>query len=75
MCKIDFQDGSILGFQIGTILATCDPQVAPIFPTKFQVNWPFGSGEETPGPRNITKHVGSMDIDSRIPVFAITDWP
>ena len=28
-----------------------------------------------PRPRNITKNVRNMDIDSRILVFTITDWP
>ena len=27
------------------ILAIFDLQVTPILPTKFRVNWPFGSGE------------------------------
>ena len=47
--KINFQDGvhgSHLGFPIGTILATFDLQVTLMLPTKFGVNWPFGSGEE-----------------------------
>ena len=47
--KIDFQDGrqgSHLGFPIGTILAIFDPQVIPMLPAKFQVNWPFSSEEE-----------------------------
>ena len=47
--KICFQDGrrgGHLGFPIGTILTTFDLQVTPILPTKFQVNWPLGSGEE-----------------------------
>ena len=44
--KIDFQDGGHLGFQIGMILAIFDLQVTPMFPSKFEVNWPFGSGEE-----------------------------
>ena len=47
--KIDFQDGrhgGHLGFQIGTILAIFDLQVIPMLPSKFGVNWPFGSGEE-----------------------------
>ena len=35
-----------LGFPIGTILAIFDLQVTPMLPTKFRVNWPFGSGEE-----------------------------
>ena len=47
--KIDFQDGghgSHLGFPIGTILPIYDLQVTPMLPSKFGVNWPFGSGEE-----------------------------
>ena len=31
---------------IGMILATFDLQVTLMLPTKFGVNWPFGSGEE-----------------------------
>ena len=47
--KIDFQDdghSGHLGFPIGTILAIFNVQVTPMLPTKFQVNWPFGSEEE-----------------------------
>ena len=48
--KLDFQDGSHgghLAFLIGMIfLAIFDLQVTPMLPTKFQVNWPFTSGEE-----------------------------
>ena len=47
--KIDFQDGghgSHLGFPIGTILAIFDLQDTSMLPSKFGVNWPFGSGEE-----------------------------
>ena len=47
--KIDFQDGGHgghLGFPIGSILATFDLQVTPMLPSKFGVNWPFGSGDE-----------------------------
>ena len=47
--KIDFQDGchgGQLGFLIGTILAIFDLQVTPMLPRKFEVNWPFDSGEE-----------------------------
>ena len=49
MLKIDFQDGGHgghLGFTIGMILAIFDLQVTQMLPTKFRVNWPFGSGEE-----------------------------
>ena len=35
-----------LGFPIRTILAVFYLQVTPMLPTKFQVNWPFSSGEE-----------------------------
>ena len=44
--KIDFkagEHGSQLGFRIRTILATFDLHVTLTLPTKFQVNWPFGS--------------------------------
>ena len=34
-----------LGVLIGTILAIFDLQVSLILPAKFQVIWPFGSGE------------------------------
>ena len=48
--KIDFQDGrhgGHLGFMISTILAIFDViHVTPMLPSKFGVNWPFGSGEE-----------------------------
>ena len=49
MRKIDFQDGGHggrLGFPIGTILAIFALQVTLMLPSKFGVNWPFGSGEE-----------------------------
>ena len=47
--KIGLQDGGHVGhleFPIGTILVIFDLQVTPMAPTKFQVNWPFSSGEE-----------------------------
>ena len=37
---------AIFVFQIRIILAVFDLQFAKILPTKFEVNWPFGSGEE-----------------------------
>ena len=46
--KIDFQHGSYgnhLGFPIGTVLTIFDLQVTTILLIKFQVNWPFRSGE------------------------------
>ena len=47
--QIDFQyshRGGHLGFRIETVLAIFDLQVTPMLATKFQVNSPFGSGEE-----------------------------
>ena len=47
--KIDFQDGchgGHLGFPIDMILAIFDLQVTLMLPSKFGVNWPFGSEEE-----------------------------
>ena len=47
--KIDFQDGchgGHLGFPIGTILAIFYLKVTPMLPSKFRLNWPFGSGEK-----------------------------
>ena len=49
MRKIDFPDGYYghhLGFPTDTILAIFDLQVTLLLPSKFGVNWPFGSGEE-----------------------------
>ena len=47
--KIDFQDdghGGHLEYLIETILSILDLQVTLMLPTKFHVNWPFGSEEE-----------------------------
>ena len=43
--KIEFQNGGDLGFQIGMMLVIFDSQMFLILPTKFLVNWFFGSGE------------------------------
>ena len=43
--KIDFHGGH-LGFPIGMSLAIFVLQVTPMLPSKFGVNWRFGSGEE-----------------------------
>ena len=39
-------NGGQLGFTISTILAIFDLRVTLMLPTKFRVNWPFGSKEE-----------------------------
>ena len=44
--KIDFHNGSHLGFPIGTTLANFGLQVSPMLLTKFQANWPFSLGKE-----------------------------
>ena len=59
--KIDFKDGIHLGFLIETILAMFDVQVILMLPTKFQVNWPFGSGEEA---KEIFKMAAILDFGS-----------
>ena len=41
------KNGGHLGSLIEIIIAYFDLQVCPMFPTKFQVNWSFGSGEAT----------------------------
>ena len=59
--KIEFQDGhhsGHLGFPIGTILAIFDLQVTLMLPSKFGVNWPFGSGEETKNRFSRWRHLG-----------------
>ena len=68
--KKEFQNGrrgGHLGFRIGTSLAIFDSQVTPMLPTKFQVNWPFGSGEEA---KNIffqmAAMVASLDFGSEL---------
>ena len=43
--KKDFQNSTHLEFPIRRILATFDLQVTLMLTTKFQVDWPFGSGE------------------------------
>ena len=42
----DCRQEGYIGFQIETILAIFDLQVTTMFPTKLQVNRPFGSGGE-----------------------------
>ena len=42
--KIDFQDGSHLGFPIRIVVAIFDLQVTLMLRIKFQVNWPRGVG-------------------------------
>ena len=47
--KINFQDDDCsghTGFPMKTNIAFFNLQVTQILPTKFLVNWPFGSGEE-----------------------------
>ena len=65
--KIDFQDGchgGHLGFPIGTILAIFDLQVTPMLPSKFGVNWPFGSGEEANNRFSMAAMVAILDLRS-----------
>ena len=45
---------------MGTNLAKLDLQVTLMLPTKFQVNWPFGLGEETP--KKLFKMAAILDL-------------
>ena len=48
--KLYFQvggHGGRQGLRIGMILTIFALQDTPMLPTKFQVSWPFGSGEES----------------------------
>ena len=61
--KIDFQDGNCGGhlvFPIGTLLAIY-LQVNSMILTKFQVNWPLGSGEEVKNRFSNGPHGGHLD--------------
>ena len=65
--KIDFQEGygGHLGYPIGTISAIFDLQVYPMLPIKFQVNWPFGSGEEAKKKKKKKKTTAAVILDFR----------
>ena len=67
--KIEFQDGHLgshLKFWIGTILAIFDLQVTAMLPTKFQVNWPFGSGWEAKNRFSHGAHFGFRTFDIQV---------
>ena len=51
---------TILEFPIGTILVTFNQQVTSMLPTKFQVNWPLGLGEEAK--RTVFKMAAILDF-------------
>ena len=73
--KIDFQDGchySHLGFPIGMISAFFYLQVTLMLPTKFPVNWPFGSGEEEK--KNFRGYLG-FPIGTILPFFDLQVLP
>ena len=44
--KTDFQYGNFHDCGSHKLLAIFDLQVTSMIPTNFEVNWPFGSGEE-----------------------------
>ena len=78
--KIDFQDGGHgghLGFPIGTILAIFDLQVTPMLPSKFGVNWPFGSGEEAKNRFSRCGHGGHLGfpIGTNLAIFDLQVTP
>ena len=81
--KIDFEDGNCGGHHlvpIGTILAIFYLQVAPMLPTKFQVNWPFGSGEEVKNrfsrfPIRTILAIFDLQVTLIIPTKFQVSWP
>ena len=60
---------AILDFR-STILATFDLQVTMMLPSKFGVNWPFGSGEAFRFKRR-SKNDATMMLPSKFGV----NWP
>ena len=75
--KIDFQDGRHcrhLGFLIRTILAIFDLQVTQMLPTKFRVNWPFGSGKNRFSRLRHGCHLGFPILTIYIYKFRVS-WP
>ena len=91
MRKIDFQDGRHGGYHglpVGTVLAIFDLQVTPMFPTKFQVNSPFSSGEEAKKDFQDSRHGGNLgfpigtilaifdlQVTQLLPTKFRVDWP
>ena len=74
MRKIDFQDGGHLGFPIGMTLVIFDLQVTLMLPSKFGVNWPFGSGEEAKNRFQDGGHLG-FPIGTIFAIFLSTSHP
>ena len=72
--KIDFQDGSHPVFAIGPILAIFDIQVTSMILIKFQVSWPFNSGEEAKNRFSRRHHGGHLGFPIR-KILAIFDLP
>ena len=69
---MDGGHGGQLGFAIGTILAIFDLQVNQKLPTKFQVLWPFVSGEEAKNDVQDGGHGGHLGFSIRM-ILAIFD--
>ena len=78
--KKDFQDGhhgGHLGFLISRILAIFDLQVTLMLPTKFGVNWPFGSGDEVKNRFQDGRHGGHLGftIGTNLAIFDLQVTP
>ena len=62
------------------VLAIFDLQVTPILPTKFRVNWPFGSGEEAKGgylgfPIGTILAIFDLQVTLILPTKFGVNWP
>ena len=69
-----------LAFPIRIILISFDLQVTPMLPTKFQVNWPFGSGEELKNrfsrwDRNNFSYFFYLPVAPMLPTKFLVYWP
>ena len=72
--KIDFQVWQPSCIPMGTISASFDLQVTSMILTKFQVNWPFGSGEAAKIDFQAGHHGGHLGFSIRT-ILAIFDLP
>ena len=77
--------GGHSGSPIGTILAIFDLQVTLMLPSKFEVNWPFGSGEEAKNNFQHGGHLGfpigtilaifDLQVTPMLPTKYRVNWP
>ena len=68
-------------FTTGTIIAIFDLQVTSMLPSKFGVNWPFGSGEESKNGGHLGFPIGmilaifDLQVTLMLPSKFGVNWP